>query len=160
MKLISNLKDNELQTLLGRFGIVIKLIANGDDIPGSYWGEPEAGIIKNALYVRGDTPVHSALHESCHYICMDDGRRQVLHTDTGGDYDEENAVCYLQIILSSFLSDVGSETGCNDMDAWGYTFRLGSAKKWFETDAEDAFAWLVKRQILSHDKKPTWKTHH
>lgn len=157
MKLVSDLKQNELESLLDRFGIEIKPISNGDDIPGSYWGAPEAGIIKNALYVRADTPVHSALHESCHYICMDDTRRQVLHTDTGGDYDEENAVCYLQIILSSYLSGVGSETGCKDMDGWGYTFRLGSAKKWFEEDAEDAFNWLVDRKLLSKTNIPTWK---
>ena len=25
-----------------------------------------------------------------------------------------------------------------DMDAWGYSFRLGSARAWFENDAEDA----------------------
>jgi len=35
-----------------------------------------------------------------------------------------------------------------DMDAWGYTFRLGSARAWFEHDAEDARAWLVARGLL------------
>ena len=157
MKLVANLRENELQSLLGRFGIEIKSVGDGDEIPGSYWGVPEAGIIKNELFIRGDTPVHSALHESCHYICMDDSRRQVLDTDTGGDYDEENAVCYLQIILSSYLTDVGSDSGCQDMDDWGYTFRLGSAKKWFEEDADDAFCWLVDRNLLSRTKTPTWK---
>ena len=29
------------------------------------------------------------------------------------------------------------------MDAWGYTFRLGSARAWFENDADDAFAHLA-----------------
>lgn len=160
MKLISDLKNNELQALLARFGIEVIDIPENSDIPGSYWGAPEAGIIKNRLYVRPDTPVHSALHESCHYICMDDGRRQILDTDTGGDYDEENAVCYLQILLSGFLSNNDAETACNDMDEWGYTFRLGSAKKWFETDAEDAFNWLKKRQLIAEDKSPTWKIHY
>jgi len=159
MKFIADLKKYELNHLLQRFGIQLIVIPDGDNIPGSYWGAPEAGIIKNRLYVRNDTPVHSALHESCHYICMDDDRRQVLDTDTGGDYEEENGVCYLQIILSNFLTGVGDKVLKDDMDAWGYTFRLGSAKAWFESDAEDAQRWLVSRHILSHDNLPTWKTH-
>ena len=32
-----------------------------------------------------------------------------------------------------------------DMDAWGYTFRLGSAHAWFEHDAEDAREFLHAR---------------
>ncbi len=28
------------------------------------------------------------------------------------------------------------------MDAWGYTFRLGSARAYVERDAESAWAWL------------------
>jgi len=34
------------------------------------------------------------------------------------------------------------------MDAWGYSFRLGSAGAWFARDAEDARAWLVDQGIL------------
>jgi hypothetical protein len=37
---------------------------------------------------------------------------------------------------------------CSDMDAWGYTFRLGSAGAWFERDAEDARRWLIAHRIL------------
>jgi hypothetical protein len=29
-----------------------------------------------------------------------------------------------------------------DMDAWGYSFRLGSTRAWFEADAEDAREFL------------------
>jgi len=36
----------------------------------------------------------------------------------------------------------------DDMDAWGYTFRLGSTRAWFERDAEDARAWLAARGLL------------
>ncbi|MDH3326825.1 MAG: hypothetical protein OEM38_08940 [Gammaproteobacteria bacterium] len=156
MKYVANLKKDELSSLLNKYGIELILLSDMENIPGSYWGAPEAGIIKNQLYVRSDTPVHSALHESCHFICMDDKRRQTLHTDTGGDYDEENAVCYLQIILADFLSGIGRHCLCEDMDEWGYTFRLGSAKKWFDSDAEDALQWLISRQLLSNDKIPTW----
>jgi len=34
------------------------------------------------------------------------------------------------------------------MDEWGYTFRLGSARAWFENDAEDARAFLVQKNLL------------
>lgn len=153
---ISDLKPNELNNLLARYGLLVNFIANSENIPGSYWGAPEAGIIKNQLYVRADTPVHSALHESCHYICMDSHRRENLHTDTGGDYDEENAVCYLQILLSNFLQDVGQTQLCQDMDAWGYTFRLGSAGAWFENDADDAYHWLLNHVLIDNNKTPTW----
>jgi hypothetical protein len=34
-----------------------------------------------------------------------------------------------------------------DMDAWGYTFRLGSTRAWFEGDAEDALAFLAARGL-------------
>ncbi len=35
-----------------------------------------------------------------------------------------------------------------DMDAWGYSFRLGGAAAWFGSDADDARAWLVREGIL------------
>ena len=69
------------------------------------------------------------LHEACHFICMDDARRTQLERDAGGDYDEENAVCYLQILLADEFAGMDSQQMCRDMDAWGYTFRLGSAQR-------------------------------
>jgi hypothetical protein len=41
-----------------------------------------------------------------------------------------------------------SQQMCSDMDAWGYTFRLGSASAWFERDADDARRWLVAHRII------------
>jgi len=35
-----------------------------------------------------------------------------------------------------------------DMDAWGYSFRLGSAARWFAEDAADALEWLQRRQLI------------
>lgn len=160
MILISDIDKNELQQLLHRFSIAVRYIPDNDEIIGSYWGAPEAGIVKNNLYVRDDTPVHSALHESCHYICMSDERRQKLHTDTGGDYDEENAVCYLQIILANHLTGVSVHLLCRDMDDWGYTFRLGSADKWFKKDAQAPLEWLIEQGILTQQHNPTWKLNH
>ncbi len=34
------------------------------------------------------------------------------------------------------------------MDAWGYSFRLGSTHAWFESDATDARAWLVAHGLI------------
>jgi hypothetical protein len=127
----------------------------GKDIPGSFWGDEEAGLIENRLYLRDDTPVHSALHEACHYICMDQQRRDGLHTNAGGGYDEENGVCFLQILLADFVPEMGRDRMFSDMDEWGYSFRLGSARSWFEEDAEDALEWLRTYQLIS-DLSPAW----
>jgi hypothetical protein len=148
---------SDLATLLARFGLSLERVADGEPIPGSWFGDPEAGIIARRVLVRGDTPVHSALHESCHLICMDEARRAKLHTNAGGDYDEENAVNYMEIILGGYLPGVGRERIFADMDGWGYTFRLGSARAWFEQDAEDARQWLLQHQLLNKDGSPTWK---
>ena len=143
------LERGALEALLGPYGLVIES-ATGD-IAGSYWGESEAGLIANRLILRADTPVHSALHEACHWICADSGRRASVHTDAGGDDLEECAVCYLQIVLADRIKGYSSERMLADMDAWGYSFRLGSARSWFERDAEDARAWLAQRGLL-----PAW----
>jgi len=98
--------------------------------------------------LRPDTPVHSALHEACHWICADHGRRASLHTDAGGDDLEECAVCYLQVLLAEALPGYSRARMLADMDAWGYSFRLGTARAWFEGDAADARAWLAARALL------------
>jgi hypothetical protein len=136
-----------LRALFAGFGLELVEVPAGVPIPGSYWGESEAGLVADRVYVRPDTPVHSALHEACHAICMGDARRAALRTDAGGDYDEENAVCYLQIVLAGRLPGVGRDRVHADMDAWGYTFRLGSARAWFERDAADARDWLACRGL-------------
>lgn len=146
-----------LRELLQRFGISITLVEDNAPIPGSWFGEPEAGIIATTLYIRRDTPVHSALHESCHLICMDSTRRAQLHTNAGGDYDEENGVNYLEITLADYLPTLSSERMMQDMDCWGYTFRLGSAKAWFEQDSEDTHQWLIDHQLIDNFGAPTWK---
>ena len=140
---------NPIAELLESMGLALEIVADGEEIPGSFWGDEEAGLIKNTLYARSDTPVHSILHEACHWLCMDEERRAGLHTNAGGDYDEENAVCYLQILLADRIPAFGRDRCLADMDEWGYSFRLGSARAWFEEDAEDAREWLVGREILS-----------
>jgi hypothetical protein len=134
--------------MLQRFGLTLVITPDQTAIPGSYWGDSEAGLVGSSLMARGDTPVHSILHEACHFICMDHQRREALDTDASGDYAEENAVCYLQILLSDQLPGIGHKRMFHDMDAWGYSFRLGSAQLWFEQDAEDARQWLLQRALI------------
>ena len=147
----------QLSRLLQPYELLVKCIETGNEIPGSFWGDEEAGLIGCTLFVRPDTPVHSALHEACHYICMDATRRNELDTNAGGDYDEENGVCYLQILLAEHLTPLNKSRMMADMDSWGYSFRLGSAQKWFEQDAEDAHNWLIKHNIIDSSNYPTWK---
>lgn len=137
------------------YGLRVSLLEASAQIPGSYWGEAEAGLIADTLYVRSDTPVHSALHEAAHFVCMDEARRRQLSTDAGGDYGEENAVCYLQILWAGELKNFGRARMFADMDAWGYTFRLGSAQRWFEDDATDARDWLQRHGVIDADERVT-----
>ena len=138
--------------LLARHGLELVRIDERAPIPGSYWGEPEAGVIGTTVYVRGDTPVHSLLHEACHLIVAPSARRALIHTDASDSQAEEDAACYLQIVLAEQLAGVGSDRLCADMDAWGYTFRLGSARAWFEHDAGDVRDWLLERGLLPHEE--------
>jgi hypothetical protein len=137
-----------LRALFLDYGLTVEYLPASANIPGSHWGEPEAGLIHNTLYVRPDTPVHSALHEGCHYLCMSPERRAGLHTDAGGDDTEESAVCYLQLLLADLLPGVGRHRLAQDMDAWGYSFRLGNTQAWFEHDAEDARDWLLSAGLI------------
>jgi len=142
--------------LLARYGLKLVTLAEGVAITGSYWGESEAGLVGSTIYIRADTPVHSALHEACHVICMDELRRAALNTDAGGEYAEEDAVCYLQIVLAGELGLTPAAI-CADMDEWGYTFRLGAALAWYEHDADDARAWLIRHGLLGANGAPTFR---
>lgn len=135
--------------LLARHGLQLIRVKDDAPIPGSYWGEPEAGVIGPWVYARADTPLHSLLHEACHLIVLGPARRAAVHTNASDSLSEEDATCYLQIVLADSLPGFGRDRVLADMDAWGYTFRLGSARAWFERDAEDARAFLVERGLIS-----------
>lgn len=147
----------EVGRLLARFGLQLEICAPRSPIPGSFWGDAEAGLRANRLYARRDTPLHSILHEACHYICADPASRATLDTDAGSDDLEECAVCYLQILLADALAGLGRARMLADMDRWGYSFRLGSASAWFARDAEDARAWLARHGLIDADGKPTFR---
>lgn len=155
--MLGDIDADALQELLGRYGMRLEIVPANAAIPGSFWGDSEAGLIGERLLARLDTPVHSVLHETCHYICMDAARRAGLHTDAGGDYAEENGVCYLQILLAEQIAGVGSARLMQDMDVWGYSFRLGSTRRWFHDDAEDARDWLLLHGLIDAAGNPRWR---
>lgn len=153
---LQHIDATALGELLARYHLQLRLCPAGEPIPGSYWGEEEAGLKAEQLYARDDTPVHSILHEGSHFICMDSARRQNLDTDAGSDEDEENAVCYLQILLADELTDLGRGRMFADMDSWGYSFRLGCSQAWFEKDAVDALAWLIEHGLIDAQHRPNY----
>ena len=59
--------------LLTRYGLDLALTAPQEVIPGSYWGETEAGLQGNRLYARLDTP-----------RALDPARDQSLHLHDAG----------------------------------------------------------------------------
>lgn len=133
--------------LLARFGLQLQHVAAGTPIPGSFWGDDEAGIIGTTVFARDDTPVHSLLHEAGHLIVLPPERRLDVHTNATDSIEEEDATCYLQIVLADELPGVGRDRLMADMDAWGYSFRLGSTRAWFEHDAENAREFLKARGL-------------
>jgi hypothetical protein len=142
------LNPAELTDWVARHGMWLQWVAADAPIPGSYWGDEEAGLIGDRLYVRPDTPVHSLLHELGHWLCMDATRRAAVHTDACGTDTEENAVCYLQALLADDVPGYSQARLLADMDAWGYHFISGSARAWLHGDSDDAQAYLRAHDLL------------
>jgi hypothetical protein len=153
---VRDIEFSHAAALLARYGLVLERVAEGAAIPGSYWGECEAGLIGSTVHVRDDTPVHSLLHEACHLIVLSPERRRSVHTDATDSVEEEDAVCVLQSLLASELPGVGRDRLLADMDAWGYSFRLGSARAYVENDAEDAWRWLQARGLIDSRRRLRW----
>ncbi|HSG63686.1 MAG TPA: hypothetical protein VLD39_01735 [Gammaproteobacteria bacterium] len=141
--------------MLKAYGLELIPVAIGDPIPASYWGSREAGIAGRCLFARDDTPAHSLLHELSHYVCMTADRRAALWRDAGGDDEEECAVCYLQVLLADRLPGLGRERVLSDLDAWGYSFREGSAAAWFDGDGRGARRWLAAHALVDDRGLPT-----
>lgn len=156
MLYVGDVPVTALESLLHRYGLELVVCADGEPIPGSFWGDSEAGVVRNRVYVRNDTPVHSLLHETGHVICMSADRRETLDRDAGSDDLEESAVCYLQVLLSDSIAAAGRERIMQDMDAWGYSFRLGSTLAWFEKDAMDARKFLFDHGLIREDGALTY----
>ncbi len=150
--LLRDINVIHVASLLARYDLQLELVEDNAPIPGSYWGDPEAGVIAHAVHARNDTPVHSLLHEAAHLIVLPRERRDTVHTDATDSIEEEKAVCVLQALLGDALPGVGRDRVHADMDAWGYTFRLGSARAYFERDAEDAWQWLASRGLIDTER--------
>ena len=143
---LGDIDTGAVAELLASCGLALVRVPAGEAIPGSFWGECEAGLIGCNVYARNDTPVHSILHEAAHLLVMPEARRALVHTDATDSIPEEDAACFLQILLADQLSGVGATRLMADMDAWGYSFRLGSACGWFANDAEDALNFLHSQE--------------
>jgi hypothetical protein len=155
MLLLSTTDRAAVMRLLLGFGLDLREVSIGEEIPGSYWGESEAGLRGATLFTRLDTPLHSILHEGSHYICMTPERRAGLDRDAGGDDAEESAVCYLQILLADALGATVRQQLYDDMNRWGYSFRLGCTRAWFEQDAMRERAWLLERALIDERQRLT-----
>ena len=153
MLTLADIDEAPVAALLGRYGIALARVPDGAPIPGSYWGEPEAGIIAGTVHARGDTPVHSLLHEAAHLIVLPPERRALVHTDATDSVEEEDAALVLQVLLGDALPGVGADRVLADMDTWGYTFRLGSAAAYVRGDADAAWAWLRERGLVDADRR-------
>ena len=153
MLTLADIDASDVAALLARHGLTLVRVPDGAPIPGSYWGEPEAGIIGTTVHARGDTPVHSLLHEAAHLIVLPPERRAHVHTDATDSVEEEDAVLLLQVLLGDRLPGVGADRVLADMDAWGYTFRLGSARAYFERDADAAWTWLQARGLVDEQRR-------
>lgn len=153
---VDDIGQEVLAAFLNRYGLELMVQAAGEKITGSFWGDSEAGVVGRTVYVRRDTPLHSFLHESCHIICMDSRRRDGLDRDAGGDDLEESAVCYLQVLLADYIEGAGRARVMQDMDSWGYSFRLGKTSDWFETDAVDAQQFLFNHKLIDDSGQPTF----
>jgi hypothetical protein len=154
---VADIGETTISAFLARFDLGLIWLSPENSILSSYWGAPEAGIVGCLVHVRDDTPVHSLLHEVCHIICMSEERRARLNRDAGGDDLEEAAVCYLQIVLADYLAGASADRIMSDMDAWGYSFRLGNTARWFVEDADDARQWLVQEGLLTPAGRPEFR---
>ena len=148
MLTLADIDEAAVAALLRRYGLTLARVPDGAPIPGSYWGDPEAGIIGATVHARGDTPVHSLLHEAAHLIVLPPAQRAQVHTDATDSVEEEDAVLVLQALLGDALPGAGAARVLADMDAWGYTFRLGSAAVYVQRDADAAWAWLQARGLV------------
>jgi hypothetical protein len=154
---LAELDPHAVADCLERYGAELVKVPPRAAIPGSFWGEPEAGLEGSRVYARPDTPAHSLLHELGHFVCMTANRRRTLKRNAGGDADEECAVCYLQVLLADRFTSFGREKALRDMAEWGYSFREGSAGAWWHGDARFARAWLVAHGLIDAQDRLTWR---
>ena len=146
-----------LAMLLARYGLELTLVAPQEVIPGSYWGDSEAGLIGHRIHARLDTPLHSVLHEAAHSICMTPERRAGLDTDAGGD-DAGGVRRVLSAGAAGRCAAGGrAASGCSATWTSGATASGWAAQQpGSNQDADDARAWLVKHGVLDAQCRVTY----
>ncbi|MEM7019699.1 MAG: hypothetical protein AAF512_20470 [Pseudomonadota bacterium] len=154
---MKNTSTEAIRPVLDKYQLKLNIIHENSAIPHSFWGSPEAGRFKSQLYARKDTPLHSILHESAHYVCMTKEQRLCPEIDAGGSALIEDACCFLQILWSDYVENFSRHVHLDDMNQWGYSFRLGSSSRWFYADAGDAREWLIQQNIINPQNEPTWE---
>ena len=157
MRRLKAISADTLRSILDKYQLNLNVVDQDNEIPHSFWGAPEAGRFQSNLYAREDTPIHSIFHESAHYVCMTSKQRECSGIDAGGSALTEDACCYLQILWSDYLKGFNRYIHLHDMDHWGYSFRLGSAARWFYADSDDARQWLIQHNIINLHNEPTWE---
>jgi hypothetical protein len=138
---LADIHFDDAAALLHRFGLRCSASPTAHRFPAATGANRGRDHRQRTVYARSDTPVHSLLHEACHLIVLPPERRAPC-TPTPPIRSRGRRGLLLQGLLADALPGVGSDRVLADMDAWGYTFRLGSARAWFEHDADDAWAWL------------------
>ena len=64
-------------------------------------------------------------------------------------------MCYLQGLLADRIPGYSRTRLFYDMDAWGYSFRLGSARPGSNRMPADARRWLIDHRIIDDAQHPT-----
>ena len=63
---------------------------------------------------------------------------------------------FLQIFLSDCICCYSRSQIIQDMDNWGYNFRLGSTNEWLQQEAKDTMQWLQNYNIIDKCCYITW----
>ncbi len=59
---LSEIDHIKLARLPARYNLELIVVDNEEKIPGSFWGDSEAGLVSNKLYARLDTNAEDALN--------------------------------------------------------------------------------------------------
>ena len=88
---------------------------------------------------------------------MTDGTAWLLPVHIAVTWYMTGVIWFVQLVHYPLMDGVGRERLMRDMDAWGYSFRLGSTRCWFERDADDARSWLIDEGLLTADGEATFR---
>ena len=128
---------DDVAALLARYGLAARARRRRRADPRQLLGRTRSRPDRPRVHARDDTPVHSLLHEAAHLIVLPPERaRRAYRRHRFGRGRRRR----LRAAVAARRRPARRRPRAlmADMDAWGYTFRLGSARAYFERDAEDA----------------------